>query len=85
MIVAGLIAGRLGVEHTVTEPRAPGAPDEADVLGRIRAAVLVSDGMLSAFENVGTWVRPDLQLTDGPATAGRPVPPGRPVRRPAGR
>jgi Asparagine synthase len=48
VVVAGLIAAKLGVEHTVTRPRAPGAPDEADVLGRLRAAVLVSDGMLSA-------------------------------------
>jgi hypothetical protein len=37
------------------------------VLGRIRAAVLVSDGMLSAFENVG---RPDPPLADGPVAAG---------------
>jgi hypothetical protein len=57
VVVAGLIAGRLGVEHTVTRPRPPGAPDEADVLRRLRAAVLVSDGMLSAFENVG-WPDP---------------------------
>jgi hypothetical protein len=56
VVVAGLIADRLGVEHIVTHPRPPGTPDEADVLGRLRAAVLVSDGMLSAFENVG---RPD--------------------------
>ncbi len=67
VVVAGLIAGRLGVEHTVTRPRPPGARDEADVLRRLRAAVLVSDGMLSAFENVG-W--PDPQSADGPAEAG---------------
>jgi len=67
VVVAGLIAGRLGVEHTVTQPRPPGAPGEADVLGRLRAAVLVSDGMLSAFENVG-W--PDPRMADGPAEAG---------------
>src|SRR5690348_4137017 len=72
VIVAGLIAGRLGVEHTVTRPRPPGAPDEADVLGRLRAAVLVSDGMLSAFENLGG---PRPQAPGGPA-GGRP-PPGR--------
>ncbi len=37
---------------------ADGAPavQEVDVLGRLRATVLVADGMLSAFENVG---RPD--------------------------
>src|SRR6266699_3733740 len=67
VLVAGLIASRLGLEHTITEPRPPGAPDEEDVVGRIRAAVLVSDGMLSAFENVG---RPDPPLTGGPVTAG---------------
>ncbi|HEY1002749.1 MAG TPA: asparagine synthase-related protein [Streptosporangiaceae bacterium] len=67
VVVAGLIAAKLGVEHTVTRPRPPGAPDEADVLGRLRAAVLVSDGMLSAFENVGG---PDPQAADGPAETG---------------
>ncbi len=56
VIVAGLIASRLGLAHTVTEPAAAGTPGAASVLGRLRAAVLVSDGMLSAFENVG---RPD--------------------------
>jgi hypothetical protein len=67
VVVAGLIAGRLGLEHTVTRPRPPEAPDEADVLRRVRAAVLVSDGMLSAFENVG-W--PDPPTTRGPVQAG---------------
>ena len=67
VVVAGLIAAKLGVEHTVTRPRPPGAPDEADVLGRLRAAVLVSDGMLSAFENVG---RPDPRTAGGPVQAG---------------
>jgi asparagine synthase (glutamine-hydrolysing) len=67
VVVAGLIAGQLGVAHTVTQPRPPGVPDEADVLRRLRAAVLVSDGMLSAFENVG-W--PDPRAADGPAEAG---------------
>jgi len=57
VVIAGLIADRFGIEHTVTQPRPPGAPDEADVLRRLRAAVLVSDGMLSAFENVG-WPDP---------------------------
>jgi len=67
VVIAGLIAGRLGVEHTVTQPRPPGAPDEADVLRRLRAAVLVSDGMLSAFENVG-W--PDPRTASTPVQAG---------------
>jgi Asparagine synthase len=70
VIVAAMIAGRLGIEHVVTEPRpaAPGqAPDEADVLARLRSAVLVSDGMLSAFENVG---RPDPRVTAEPVQTG---------------
>ncbi len=70
VVVAGLIAATLGVEHTVTRPRPPGAPDEADVLGRLRAAVLVSDGMLSAFENLGSGFRPDPHAAGGPAEAG---------------
>ena len=73
VVIAGMIAGRLGVEHTVTEPRTPGTPDEADVLGRLRSAVLVSDGMLSAFENLGSGVRSapkDPQRADEPVQAG---------------
>ena len=54
VVLATEIAARLGVEHTVTTPAAPG--QQTDVLGRLRATVLVADGMLSAFENVG---RPD--------------------------
>jgi hypothetical protein len=70
VIVAAMIASTLGIEHVVTEPRpaAPErAPDEADVLARLRSAVLVSDGMLSAFENVG---RPDPPLTVSPVQTG---------------
>jgi Asparagine synthase len=67
VVVAALIAERLGVEHTVTEPAAPGIPDEADVLARLRAAVLVSDGMLSAFENTG---QPNPPAGHGAAEAG---------------
>jgi len=70
VIVAAMIASKLGVEHVVTEPRpaAPErAPDEADVLARLRSAVLVSDGMLSAFENVG---RPDPPRTVSPVQTG---------------
>jgi len=70
VVIAGMIASRLGVEYTVTEPRPPGTPDEADVLARLRSAVLVSDGMLSAFENVGSGVRPDRQQADEPVQAG---------------
>ena len=54
VVVAAEIARRLGIEHVVRMPAAPG--QRVDVLGRIRATVLVADGMLSAFENVG---RPD--------------------------
>jgi len=49
--VAAEVARRLGIEHQVRTPAAPG--QQVDVLGRIRATVLVADGMLSAFENVG--------------------------------
>jgi hypothetical protein len=51
VVVAAEIARRLGIEHIVRTPAAPG--QHTDVLGRIRSAVLVADGMLSAFENVG--------------------------------
>ena len=70
VIVAAMIASKLGIEHVVTEPRpaAPErAPDEAGVLARLRSAVLVCDGMLSAFENVG---RPDPRLTVSPVQTG---------------
>jgi hypothetical protein len=70
VVVAAMIAGRLGVDHVVTEPKPPGAghaPDEAAVLGRLRSAVLVSDGMLSAYENIGT---PDPQFAAEPVQAG---------------
>ena len=69
VVVAAMIAGRLGVDHVVTEPKPPGAgpaPDEA-VLGRLRSAVLVSDGMLSAYENIGT---PDPHFAAEPVQAG---------------
>ena len=70
VVVAAMIAGRLGVDHVVTEPKPPGAgqaPDEAAVLGRLRSAVLVSDGMLSAYENIGT---PDPHFAAEPVQAG---------------
>jgi Asparagine synthase len=70
VIIAAMIADKLGIEHVVTEPRAAAperAPDEADVLARLRSAVLVSDGMLSAFENVG---RPDPPVTTEPVQTG---------------
>ena len=70
VIVAAMIASKLGVEHVVTEPRpaAPEqAPDEAELLARLRSAVLVCDGMLSAFENLG---RPDPQPVTQPVQTG---------------
>ncbi len=70
VVVAAMIAGRLGVDHVVTEPKPPGegqAPDEMAVLGRLRSAVLVSDGMLSAYENIGT---PDPHFAAEPVQAG---------------
>ena len=63
--MAAEIARRLGIEHVVRTPAAPG--QRVDVLGRIRATVLVADGMLSAFENVG---RPDPSRLRRPLTAG---------------
>jgi hypothetical protein len=54
VVLAAEVARVLGIEHEVRVPAAPG--QQVDVLGRIRATVLVADGMLSAFENVG---RPD--------------------------
>jgi hypothetical protein len=51
---AAEIARRLGVSHEVRTPATPEA--KIDVATRLRATVLVADGMLSAFENVG---RPD--------------------------
>ena len=54
VVIAAEVARVLGIEHEVRVPAAPG--QQVDVLGRIRATVLVADGMLSAFENVG---RPD--------------------------
>jgi Asparagine synthase len=67
VVVAAMIAGQLGVEHTVTEPRPPGSHDEAELIGRLRGTVLVSDGMLSAFENVG---RPDPEAIAEPVQSG---------------
>jgi hypothetical protein len=58
VVLAAQIADRLGIEHTVVAPAAPG--QQIDVAARIRATVLVADGMLSAFENVG---RPDPEMS----------------------
>jgi hypothetical protein len=58
VVLAAKIADQLGIEHTVVTPAAPG--QQIDVAARIRATVLVADGMLSAFENVG---RPDPPMS----------------------
>jgi asparagine synthase (glutamine-hydrolysing) len=58
VVLAARIADRLGIEHIVVAPAAPG--QRIDVAARIRATVLVADGMLSAFENVG---RPDPAMS----------------------
>jgi Asparagine synthase len=74
VVVAAMIADRLGIDHVIIEPRQPGnggnegnGPDEAHLLRRLRSAVLVSDGMLSAFENVG---QPDPRPVTEPVQAG---------------
>jgi hypothetical protein len=56
VVVAGQVARVLGIEHTVRTPAEPG--QRTDPAARVRSAVLVADGMLSAFENVG---RPDTR------------------------
>jgi asparagine synthetase B (glutamine-hydrolysing) len=67
VVVAAQVARELGLEHEVAEPKtsasalasgddAEATVQEVDVLARLRAGVLVADGMLSAFENLG---RPD--------------------------
>jgi asparagine synthetase B (glutamine-hydrolysing) len=61
VVLAAQVAWELGLPHEVAEPKTAGDGDapavqEVDVLARLRATVLVADGMLSAFENVG---RPD--------------------------
>lgn len=67
VLVARTIAERLGVEHQVTAPSPPGTKGPADVLARLRSAVLVGDGMLSAYENVG---RPDPVFAAAPVQVG---------------
>jgi hypothetical protein len=57
--IAAALAARLGVEHVIATPTAPG--ETADPLHRIRSAVLVGDGLISAFENVGY---PDPRFSD---------------------
>lgn len=63
--IAGLIASRLGIEHVVATPVAPS--ETADPLHRIRSAVLVGDGLISAFENVGY---PDPRFSDTTSVGG---------------
>jgi hypothetical protein len=65
VVVAAEVARHLGIEHTVATPVAPG--QQADPLARLRASVLVAEGMLSAFENSG---RPDPSPPGSTVTAG---------------
>jgi hypothetical protein len=67
VVVAGKIAGLLGIEHTVVTPKPPAAATPDDVLTRLRCGVLVADGMLSAFENTG---RPDPAFAADPIQVG---------------
>ena len=73
VVVAAQVARELGLEHEVAEPATVASPDagatvqEVDVLARLRATVLVADGMLSAFENVG---RPDPDPADAAIAIG---------------
>jgi hypothetical protein len=62
VVTAAAVAARLGVEHIVTRPATAAEVTADDVLNRVRAAALVADGMLSAFENTG---RPDPGFADG--------------------
>ncbi len=64
VVVAAEVARLLGIEHEVRTPATPEA--KIDVATRLRATVLVADGMLSAFENVG---RPD-HVASAAVTAG---------------
>ena len=66
MLVASADRRRLGVGHTVTEPPARRYPRIEAATRPARATVLVSDGMLSAFENVGSGFRPDPRIPGGP-------------------
>jgi asparagine synthase len=54
VVVAAAVAEHLGIEHIVTAPRPPDAVTADSVLARLRTSVLVTDGMLSAFENTGS-------------------------------
>jgi hypothetical protein len=65
VVIAAEVARCLGIEHTIATPVAPG--QQADPLARIRASVLVAEGMLSAFENAG---RPDPSVPGNTITAG---------------
>jgi asparagine synthetase B (glutamine-hydrolysing) len=71
VVVAAQVARELGLDHEVVEPKTSGDAgtkvQEVDVLGRLRSSVLVADGMLSAFENVG---RPDPDPDQVPIAIG---------------
>jgi hypothetical protein len=58
VVVAGLIADRLGVEHIVTHPRPPGTPDEADVLGGHGGELLRGGYAQAAWRTAGVAAAP---------------------------
>jgi hypothetical protein len=56
VVVAQEVAARLGVDHKVSPPRGAKVEDEAvtvDVRSRLREAVVLGEGMLSAYDRVG--------------------------------
>lgn len=56
VVVAREVASRLGVPHTVSGPRGATVDDASvtfDVRSRVREAVVLAEGMLSAYDRVG--------------------------------
>jgi len=56
VVVASEVAARLGIDHKVTPPRGAKVEDETvtvDVRSRLREAVVLGEGMLSAYDRVG--------------------------------
>ena len=68
VVVAGLIAATLGVEHTVTRPRPPGAPDEA------RRARPAPRGRARLRRDAVGVREPRIRVPAGPAGGRRPEP-----------
>ena len=79
VVVAGLIAATLGVEHTVTRPRPPGAPDEA------RRARPAPRGRAGVRRDAVRVREPRIRVPAGPAGGRRPSRGRRPRWRAAAR